>query len=79
MKKSKDRERRRSIIQTITGLFTSSKKDEAKKDEPKEAESNSKKSSPVKFQLPKFAPKKEKSSKVSYDFIFLKRHLVNLS
>ena len=60
VKKSKDRERRRSIIQTITGLFTSSKKEEPK--DPEAAAS--KKSSPSKFQLPKFSPKKEKSSKV---------------
>lgn len=59
MKKSKDRERRRSIIQTITGLFSSSKKEDAK-----ESNSPSKKSSPTKFQLPKFSGKKDKSSKV---------------
>lgn len=57
MKKSKDRERRRSIIQTITGLFSSSKKEES----PKDSEAATKKSSPSKFQLPKFSPKKEKS------------------
>ena len=68
MKKSKDRERRRSIIQTITGLFSSSKKEE-KKDETKEPDSSSsKKSSPPKFQLPKFSGKKEKSNKV--DFVY---------
>lgn len=58
VKKSKDRERRRSIIQTITGLFTSSKKDETPKDPDSE---KSKKSTPSKFQLPKFSPKKDKS------------------
>ena len=65
VKKSKDRERRRSIIQTITGLFSSKK--EEKKDEPKEVDSSpSKKSSPPKFQLPKFSGKKDKSSKVVF-------------
>lgn len=64
MKKSKDRERRRSIIQTITGLFSSSKKED-KKEETKEVDSSpSKKSSPPKFQLPKFSGKKDKPSKV---------------
>jgi hypothetical protein len=72
VKKSKDRERRRSIIQTITGLFSSSKKEE-KKDEPKEVDSSpSKKSSPPKFQLPKFSGKKDKSNKV---FLILRENL----
>lgn len=64
MKKSKDRERRRSIIQAITGLFTSSKKEETKE---ADAAAANKKTSPVsKFQLPKFSPKKEKSKVITF-------------
>jgi len=62
-KKSKDRERRKSLIQAITGLFSN------KKDEPKEAESSPTKKaketakSPSlkdKFPLLKLSPKKDK-------------------
>lgn len=75
VKKSKDRERRRSIIQTITGLFSSSKKEETPKDP--EAE-KSKKSSPSKFQLPKFSPKKDKSKVFSNIKCFMRLYLSRL-
>ena len=66
-KKSKDRERRRSIIQTIADLF-STKKDETKDAEAAEAAAAKKAAkdaakavSPTKFQLLKLSPRKEKA------------------
>lgn len=70
-KKSKDRERRRSLIQTFTDLF---KKDEVK--ELPEASTNGTngkqaKASPSKFQLFKLSPRKEKSKVRSSFFVSL--------
>jgi len=76
-KKSKDRERRRSIIQTIADLF-STKKDETKEAEAAEAaaakkaaKEAAKAASPTKFQLLKLSPRKEKA-KVSLLVFFIK-------